>query len=115
RLSVAFVLVAVVAAGTLAVGSYLSVRHSRMADEERRAQERVELTVSLARTLPVRPKPADVARLLESFGATGPETVALADGHPVASVSFVPDQVPSDLRALVARGDLGFERVNVNG
>jgi two-component system sensor histidine kinase MtrB len=115
RLSVAFVLVAAVAAGTLAVGSYLSVRQARLADEERRARERVELTVSLARSLPARLKPADVVRFLDSFGATGPETVAVIDGHPVASVSFVPSDIPADLRGLVAGGDVAFERARVKG
>ncbi|HEX9376688.1 MAG TPA: HAMP domain-containing sensor histidine kinase [Actinomycetota bacterium] len=118
RIFVSFVLVAGLSAGTLAMGSFLLVRQSRLDDSVDRSVHLAQQDVEFARqNLPSDPTTEDVKnRLLDFFATGGIATVALVDGETVASpsslLSFRP---PSDLQALVEDGQIAYERETVLG
>ncbi|HJP66748.1 MAG TPA: HAMP domain-containing sensor histidine kinase, partial [Actinomycetota bacterium] len=64
--------------------------------------------------LPAAPTTARVKALLAPFNTLTSETVALVGAQPVPAISVQPSQVPADLVALVRRGNLAFERLDVN-
>jgi two-component system sensor histidine kinase MtrB len=112
RLTLAFALAAGIAAAALAVGSFLLVREARLADAQDRALEQTRFNLVLATEV----LPADGPEaLLEAYERRGSfETVLLAggDAYP-SSLTLGDEQVPDDLRALVGRGDLAYERADV--
>jgi signal transduction histidine kinase len=116
RLTVAFILVAAVAAGGLAGGTYFFVRRARLDDSANAAVEQVRRTVEGVRLgLSRRPTPAQVRELLVRFNTGTSETVAVVAGQPVPSLAHSPAQVPDDLVPPVAAGNLAYERVSIGG
>ena len=108
RLTLAFVLVAGVAAAALALGSYLLVREARFADSVRQAAADARFDLQLAGQA----QPLDdtrIAGLRNSFQGTGREVLlvgaASADTDPDA-----PAVLRADTRAAVAAGRLAFQR-----
>ncbi len=109
RLTVAFVLVAGVAAAVLAVGSYLMVRQARLDDSVQQAAVDARYQLVLAREfLPLEDERR--ASLLASFEHSG-RHVVLAVGERVtpSNPAFAPVLGPQ-LRAAVAAGQLAYER-----
>ncbi|MGH3042958.1 MAG: ATP-binding protein [Gaiellaceae bacterium] len=114
RLTLAFALTAGIAAAALAAGSFLLVRDARLSDSRDRALEQSRFNLVLAsEVLPAEGPDA----LLEAYARRGSfETVLLADGASFpSSLSLGEEQVPADLRVLVAEGELAYERIEVAG
>ena len=114
RLAVTFALVAAIATGALALGTYLVVRDSRLDDsvESSLAQTRTNFVLAGA-VLGGSSAPQDVAGLIEFYARRpGFETVALAGGGSFSS-SFAVGEVPipAGVQRLVRNGDLAFERL----
>jgi two-component system sensor histidine kinase MtrB len=112
RLTLAFALTAGIAAAALAAGSFLLVREARLADSQERALEQTRFNLVLAAEL----LPAEGPdALLEAYERRGRfETVLLAGGETYpSSLTLGAEQVPADLQALVADGQLAYERTDV--
>ena len=112
RLTLAFALTAGIAAAALAAGSFLLVREARLADSQDRALEQSRFNLVLASEL----LPAEGPdALLEAYERRGRfETVLLAGGETYpSSLTLGAEQVPADLQALVADGQLAYERTDV--
>ncbi|ASW57730.1 hypothetical protein CIK06_15280 [Plantactinospora sp. KBS50] len=114
RLTVAFVLVAGVAAAVLAVGAYLLVQRARLDDSLDQAATDLRYQLVIAgQFLPLDGEHG--AELLESFEGSG-RHVLLATGtgptatNPAASNPAVAPPLGTRLRALVGTGQLGYER-----
>ena len=118
RLTIAFLLVAGLSAAALAVASYAIVREARLSDSVDRSIEQSRFNLVLANeTLTPSPSAQEIDQLLaayerrggfETAGTTGPRRFS-------SSVSVGIQEVPAALRALVATGKLGYERVKVAG
>jgi two-component system, OmpR family, sensor histidine kinase MtrB len=112
RLILAFALSAGVAAAALAAGSFLLVREARLDDSRDRALEQSRFNLVLASEV----LPADGPEaLLDAYARRGSfETVLVVDGEDFpSSLSVGEEQVPEDLRDLVAKGQLAYERTEV--
>jgi two-component system sensor histidine kinase MtrB len=111
RLTVAFMLAVGVSAAALAVGSYFVVRHNLLSDsvDSSVAQTRRNLGIAGAY------RSAGLDALLQAYRSRGDFlTVARRDGRTFLSGPNVSLQaVPAGLRAIVARGELGYERTTV--
>ena len=112
RLTLAFALTAGIAAAALAAGSFLLVREARLDDSRDRAVEQTRFNLVLAAEV----LPADGPEaLLDAYARRGSfETVLQVEGtsYP-SSLSLSIEQVPPDLKELVARGQLAYERTDV--
>jgi two-component system sensor histidine kinase MtrB len=115
RLTIAFILVAALAAGALAGGSYLLVRGARLQDSQDRAIEQTERTLRLVQAdLPPEPRRRDVTRSLARLATpSSSEAVAVLDGRAFPSVSREPADVPGELGRLVRSGSAGYQRTTV--
>jgi signal transduction histidine kinase len=114
RLTLAFMLVAGLSAAALAAGSYLVVRQARLDDSLERSLDQARFNLVLA----ARVLPGEGAKaLLEDYERRARfETVLLVEGRPFpSSLSLGAAQIPSDLRAIVVRGQLAYERTSVGG
>jgi len=118
RLTIAFTLVAGVAALALAAGSYLVVRDARLDDSVDRALEQTRFNLVFAGDV-LRGRTSETAtdELLEALERRGDfVTVGVAGERSFSSsLSVGIEQVPADLRALVERGDLAYRRAYVAG
>jgi two-component system sensor histidine kinase MtrB len=118
RLAITFALVAAIATGALALGSYLVVRSSRLDDSVESALAQARTNLVLAGTV-LRGSSArqDVAGLLEFYARRpGFETVGLTAGEAFSSsFSFGTVQIPAGVQRLVRNGDLAYERVPIAG
>ncbi len=115
RLAITYAIVAAVATGALALGTYLVVSKSRLDDAVDRslAQARTNLVLA-GNVLDKSSTPADVADLGFYTRRADFETLALASGQPIrSSFSFGAAQISPDLRRLVQSGELAFERVRI--
>ncbi len=118
RLAVTYAIVAAVATGALALGTYLVVSSSRLdaAVSSSLAQARTNLVLA-GTVLRGSSSPQDVAELL-AFYARRPdfETVSVVDGE-IHSSSFTvrAEHIPAGVRRRVRSGDLAFQRVRVAG
>lgn len=114
RLSITFALVAAMATGALALGTYLVVRSSRLDDsvDSSLAQARTNLVLA-GTVLRGSSAPQDVADLLD-FYASRPdyETVALVGGRALGARSRRAT-IPAEVQRLVRNGALAFERVQI--
>jgi two-component system, OmpR family, sensor histidine kinase MtrB len=120
RIAVSFVLVAGLSAAALAVGSWLLVRQTRLADSVERSLAQARQNVAFARqNLPESPVPGDFAPLRDFYADAGFETLAVLEpegSEPLASTATLRSvTLPDDLRALVARGQIAYERFDVDG
>jgi signal transduction histidine kinase len=109
RLTVAFVLIAGMAAGALALGSFLLVRQTRLNDSLRRAKADATFDLKLAANL----KPgSDLQAFVSNYEGRDVHTVLVLDARRFFSSSSFKPTLPEDLRELVARtGQLAYERV----
>ena len=111
RLATAFVLVGGVSAGSLAIGSYLVVRHSLLSDSTNRALTQAHVNLDLARST-LHGDASDLTQLLRLYASRpGFVTVAVLDGR--HSTGTLP--IPAGLRGLVARRDVAYQRETVAG
>jgi signal transduction histidine kinase len=118
RLTIAFLLVAGLSAAALAVASYGIVREARLSDSVDRSIEQSRFNLVLANeTLSTDPSAQEIEQLLSAYERRGGfETVGTTGTRRFSSsVSVGIQEVPPELRALVARGRLGYERVTVAG
>lgn len=112
RLALAFALTAGLAAAALAAGSFLLVRDARLDDFVDRALEQSRFNLVLGgEVLPTEGSDGLLDALQRRAGF---DTVLLENGRASpSSLSLGADQVPADLRELVASGQLGWERTTV--
>ena len=105
RLAIAFVLVAGISAGALALGSFLLVREARLAESRDRAEDQTRFDLLLAqRSVPLdEPKAQE---LLTSFEKTDLHVILVRGRLATPSNTSFDPPIPDDLRSLVRRGDL---------
>lgn len=109
RLTVAFVLVAGVAAAVLALGSYLLVQQARLDDSLDQAAVDARYQLVLARQfLPLDDDHS--AELLASFEGSGRHVILAPGATPTASNPAFAPALGTRLREIVASGQLGYER-----
>src|SRR5438034_1845861 len=115
RLAIAFVLVAGISAGALALGSFLLVRHDRLSDSLARARDSVTFQLgSLAPSfLPL--NEGSIQALLDSFEHTDQHIVLVTNGNPLPSNSSFDPPIPSGVRRLWQQGQIGFQRIHSRG
>ena len=108
RLTLAFILVAGVAAGALAVGAYLLVREARKSESLDRAA--TTLRIDLRQTgAPL--TSADIRNLLAAEESRGQHAIVVAGGQAVPSNPSIAPAIPRRLRERVATGRIAYERV----
>jgi signal transduction histidine kinase len=118
RLTIAFLLVAGLSAAALAVASYAIVREARLSDSVDRSVEQSRFNLVLANeTLSPDPSAQEIEQLLDAYERRGGfETVGTTGARRFSSsVSVGIQEVPADLRAVVASGKVGYERLDVAG
>jgi signal transduction histidine kinase len=95
----------------LGAGSYFLVRHNLLADSVDSS------IVQTRRNLDVAPLYPDTGKLVDAYKSRGDFlTVATRGGHTfLSSASVSLRSVPAGLRAIVGRGELGYERTTVAG
>jgi two-component system sensor histidine kinase MtrB len=113
RLTITFMLAVGASAAALAAGSYVVVRHNLRSDSVDSASRQTRRNLVIAPTYLRRGPDA----LLAAYARTGGFlTVGNDRGQPFASSFSVGlRQVPADLRRLVRRGKLGYQRESVAG
>jgi len=112
RLVIAFVLVAAVSAGILAVASYLLVRQARLDGSlsASAAQAREDLNLAAAITEPA------ARNFVQAYEQRGTHAVLIfPDGNRVPSAAQVNPPIPAALRNSVRQGQLGYQRLPVDG
>jgi len=110
---VAFVLVAGISSGALAVGSYVLVRETRLADSLDRARTEARFDLVLAQTfLPLGPDGPDP--LLAAFEQRVHVVFVSGDLRQPSNPSFDPP-ISSSLRAIVGTGQLAYDRLTSDG
>lgn len=112
RLVVAFILVAAVSTGALAVGSFFLVRDSRLGASLDRAEQETRFGLRLAADLP---DDADLRQFVSSFGVRGIRAVLHVDGDRIPSEPGFAPAIPDELVRLVDRGHVAFQRQTVDG
>jgi signal transduction histidine kinase len=112
RLTLSIALVAGIAAAALAAGSYFLAREARLDDSADRAVEQSRVNLVVASELR---SPEGTEGLLSALERRGTfETVLLQDGRAYpSSLSVGREQIPADLRPIVARGEVAYERTTV--
>lgn len=117
RLIVTFGLVAALVSLTLAGGSYLLVRRSRIAAARHDAISQSRFNLRLAADLlPAEPADADLVRVTGTLARRGGfETVVLfgSTSHQTSSISA--SSIPSSLGPLVSRGRIGAFEARISG
>jgi signal transduction histidine kinase len=110
RLVVAFVLVAAVSAGALAVASYLLVRQARLQGSLTASAAGAREDLNLAATITYR----EAGGFVRAYEQRGTHAVLIfSGGRRVVSDPQVNPPVPPVLRSLVRRGQLGYQRMDV--
>ncbi|MDX6689997.1 MAG: two-component system, OmpR family, sensor histidine kinase MtrB [Solirubrobacteraceae bacterium] len=111
RLTLAFVLVAGIAAGALATGSYVLVRDARRSDSLERAAAalRVDLRQAGAFQMPL--SDDDIGNLLRAEESRNQHALLVVRGQALPSNEAFAPAIPAQLRGQVARGKLGYERI----
>src|SRR5712691_10577740 len=112
RLVVAFVLVATISAGALAVASYLLVREARLDGSLTTSAAEAREDLNLAATITYQAA-GDFVRAYEQRGTHA--VLIFPDGGRVASDAQVNPPLPAALRSLVRQGQLGYQRMDVAG
>jgi signal transduction histidine kinase len=110
RLTVAFVLIAALAAAAVAVSSYLLVRQAWLDDSLRLAGRDARYQLNLAGQF----LPLDAPRresLLDSFASNDRNVVLVAGGVAAPSNPAVDPPLPGSLRDAVAGGQLAYQRM----
>jgi signal transduction histidine kinase len=110
RLIVAFVLIAGISAGALAVGSFLLVRQSRLSDSLARAEEQSRFNLGLVGT-----EFADPQLTVSAYERRDVHAVLVVGGERFLSDPSIDPAISPSVRELVVAGQLGYERVLVDG
>jgi two-component system, OmpR family, sensor histidine kinase MtrB len=113
RLAVAFVLVAGISAGALAIGSYVLVRQTRLADSLDRARTEARYDLVLAQSL-LSQGPGGPAALLSAFEQRVHVVFISGDVQQPSNPSFDPP-ISQSLREIVATGQLAYDRLSSGG
>jgi signal transduction histidine kinase len=114
RLTIVFMVAVGLSAAALAVGSYLVVRHNLLADSVDSGARQARRNLAVAPTY-LRQKGGRGA-LVAAYQRTGTLAVGVDRGRPFSSsLSVDVREVPSDLRAIARRGELGYQRDTVAG
>jgi len=114
RLILAFVLVAAVSAGALALASYLLVRQARLQASVTTSAAQAKEDLNLAAAITYRT--ARNSHFVHQYEQRGAHAVLIFPGHPrLASDARVSPPIPATLRGLVTRGLLGYQRMEVAG
>ena len=112
RLVVAFVLVAAVSAGALAVASYLLVRQARLQGSLATSAIEARQDLDLAATISYR----EAGGFVRAYEQRGTHAVLIfPEGRRVWSDPRVNPPIPPALRSFVRRGQLGYQRMEVAG
>jgi signal transduction histidine kinase len=112
RLVVAFVLVAAVSAGALAVASYLLVRQARLQGSLATSAVEARQDLNLAATISYR----EAGGFVRAYEQRGTHAVLIfPGGRRVWSDARVNPPIPPVLRSFVNRGQLGYLRMDVAG
>jgi signal transduction histidine kinase len=118
RLVIAFVLVAAVSAGILAVASYLLVRQARLQGSLNASEVQARQDLNLAANFcPAANIPCpEAAGFVGAYEQRGTHAVLiLPDDRRVASDPQVNPPIPAALRNFVRQGQLGYQRMDVAG
>lgn len=113
RLTITYALVAAISTGALALGSYIIVATARLDDSVSSSLAQARNNLVLAGAVLERSSgPGDVADLVDYYASQpGFETVGRTGGHVLSSsLSIGADQISDQLKRLVRKGDLAFER-----
>lgn len=113
RLVIIVVLVAATVGAALATAVFELVREARLRDSLERARAEAVFDLRLADSLI--PDSTDLQQAVESYEDRGIHAVLFAGGRSYRSDAAVDIRVPTDLRRVAARGQLGFDRVDVGG
>jgi two-component system sensor histidine kinase MtrB len=112
RLVVAFVLVAAVSAGALAVASYLLVRQARLQGSLTTNAVEARQDLNLAATITYR----EAGGFVRAYEQRGTHAVLIfSGGRRVWSDARLNPPIPPVLRSFVRRGQLGYQRMDVAG
>ena len=112
RLVVAFVLVATVSAGALAVASYLLVRDARLDASLTTSAAEARQDLNLAASIGYQ-EAGDFVGAYEQRGTHA--VMVFPGGRTVTSDARVDPPIPAELRDFVRRGQLGYQRMDVAG
>jgi signal transduction histidine kinase len=119
RLVIAFVLVAAVSAGTLAVASYLLVRQARLQGSLTASEIQAREDLNLAANISCPPSNIscpEAAGFVRAYEQRGTHAVLIFPGdRRVASNPQVNPSIPAGLRDFVRQGQLGYQRMDVAG
>lgn len=111
RLIFAFVLVAAVSAGSLAVASYLLVRQARLDGSLSTSSVEARQDLNLAAAI----KERDAAGFIQAYERRGTHAVLIfPQDHRVVSDLQVNPPMPAALQSLVRQGQLGYQRMSVS-
>ena len=110
RLAVAFALVAGILTGVLALTSFLIVRDARLRDSLNRGEREARFALQRAANLGPR---ADLPQFMEGFAERGIPAVLLEDGRRFLSDPALAPAIPSAVRDLAERGQLAYDRIEV--
>jgi signal transduction histidine kinase len=112
RLVVAFVLVAAVSAGALAVASYLLVREARLDGSLTASAAEARQDLNLAASITYQ-EAGDFVRAYEQRGTHA--VLIFPGGRKVVSNARVNPPIPAALQGLARQGQLGYQRMDVAG
>jgi signal transduction histidine kinase len=113
RLTIAFTLAVGASAAALAVGSYFVVRHNLLADSVDSGVRQARRNLVIAPTY-LKKSPDALLRAYQRRGDF--DTAGVYRGRPFSSsFSVSVRQVPSELRRVVRKGELGYQRNTVAG
>jgi two-component system, OmpR family, sensor histidine kinase MtrB len=107
RLTIAFVLVAGLSAGALALGSFLLVRQTRLRDSLDRAKADAEFNLALAANLR---EDTDLQAFVSNYESRGVHAELVTGNSRFFSTRSFRPAVPASLQRLVGNGRLAYER-----
>jgi signal transduction histidine kinase len=112
RLTITFALAVGLSAAALGAGSYFVMRHNLLADSVDSSVAQTRRNLDVARVLRTRP----TAKLVQAYESRGGfDTVAVRHDQVYLSGLVSLQEVPAGLKAIVGRGELGYQRTNVAG
>jgi two-component system sensor histidine kinase MtrB len=113
RLTIAFILVAALAAAVLATGSYLFIQRSWLLESQQRGADDTRRQLALAEQF--LPDPDRAVSLPDSFARSGRDVVVVVAGVAHPSNPAVAPTLPDRLRTAVAGGELAYQRLDHGG
>jgi two-component system sensor histidine kinase MtrB len=109
------VLVAAAVAAALATVVFLLVRDARLRDSLERAHAEAVFDLRLAGTL-LAPDSADLGQVVRTYrDERGVHALLIVGGRTIDADPALGVEIPSDLRRIAERGQLGFDRIEAGG